>query len=416
MQRTRSNSSKDEMKSNSLTSSAVTSAMRTFSTTFSNAFKDEKAAAVRTKSNASKDEKAASIVRTTSNASKDEKAASIVRTKRNASKDEKSASIVRTKSNASKDGSSAQNTTVTSDNDFDAMTIRTFGSNDEDSMAGYSLATAEGLAQALVESSLLTPRKQQESSMETTTDGLDSPKSPKKNNPQMKWFEQPSLRPTKSDDFISSDSESNLTLEELSNPLRNSITGVEIEQDLFLDDANTSTEDEDDESLKGSSSVMSGIMSLSETSGSDAEGMYVSQTSQPHGALGYFSRDEEEDAYLEIYDVLPQITPEKSCSLADNLSDAPSDERNDSVQQDLSGFGSSEAIQKGLDHYTTPERYADNNSSSSPNFQPHIIPSGSWDEEDPEVIEHFLRERRRIKRAARKNRAERKQPPVTMEV
>jgi hypothetical protein len=87
-------------------------------------------------------------------------------------------------------------------------------------------------------------------------------------NPQMKWFEQPSLRPTKSDDFISSDSESNLTLEELLDPLQNLMTVVEVEQDLFFD-VNTSTEDEeessyteDDESLKG----MSSVMSLSETS------------------------------------------------------------------------------------------------------------------------------------------------------
>ena len=106
----------------------------------------------------------------------------------------------------------------------------------------------------------------------------------------------------------------------------------------------------------------------------------------------------------------------------DAHSDVPSDELRDrltspSQEQDLTGFDKARDIQKGLGQFSTPERTVFRSSSRSTDGQqptsPLSVPSvssGSFDTED------VLKERKRIKRAARKQRAERKQPPVTMEV
>ena len=130
----------------------------------------------------------------------------------------------------------------------------------------------------------------------------------------------------------------------------------------------------------------------------------------------------------------------------DGLSDVPSDELNDmlqnGVEQDLSGFSQrslmsapsakASAIQRGLaafspsDPRLTPPmrnhssstseeiryRHSKNGVPCSPISSSSYTSNTSWDEEDRQV----QRERRRIKRATRKHREHRKQPPVTMEV
>jgi hypothetical protein len=84
--------------------------------------------------------------------------------------------------------------------------------------------------------------------------------------------------------------------------------------------------------------------------------------------------------------------------------------------QDLSGFDKAQDIQNGLGQFKSPERNIFRSSTRTKDSQPTSplsVPSassGSFDTED------VLKERKRIKRAARKQRAERKQPPVTMEV
>ena len=298
---------------------------------------------------------------------------------------------------------------------------------DDDSMMGFSLATVEK-PEKHDGSIVLTPprpvineQQQEESSPDV------------QNNPQLRWFEQPQTAKHHSQEsYFSSDSESYVTLDEVSNPLRNSETGAEVEQDLFLDDDNNDTDEdfysshkEDDDSLLGGS-LGGSAESATYTETSDSEVYNAGPTiDDKYGALGYFRRESDDEDALDDYSngMIPQVTPNSAPSRAqDTFSDAPSDERTD-TEQNLSGFHVP-GIQKGSDRYTSnslssPDRpFLPHTTMSSPEYrqQPHVIPNNASWEDDPELVEHFLRERRRIKRAARKQRAERKQPPVTMEV
>jgi hypothetical protein len=354
----------------------------------------------------------------------------------------------KTKSSDSDGNSTAGRKTQQSkhkDDDSTFCTLKSVVSNDDDSMSGYSLATSgpyaakpeAGKSNETEKPQMSTSSRSSRSSLgllgpsTKTSDDRDSPDRNAQNNPQMRWFEQPRLEHKRSDGFISSDSESNLTLDEVANPLRNSFTGIENKEDYIfdddedVDDMTENSEDiysykEDDSAKEEESSVMSGISGI--LSDADSEGVYTTpgETAQPsplrgtHGPLGYFHRVEDEEEYLDdTFDVLPQV----NTSAGDNLSDAPTDERGGREEQDLNGFPDVQAIKKGLAVFSSPPRYASKgNPTSSPALNPNSVPTeGDW-EEHPERMDTWVKERRRVKRAARKQRAERKQPPVTMEV
>jgi hypothetical protein len=121
----------------------------------------------------------------------------------------------------------------------------------------------------------------------------------------------------------------------------------------------------------------------------------VSQGGDPGGALGLFRQyDSEDDQDGMIPMQIPTSRAVAQAQAQDTHSDVPSDELQDMMtssqdEQDLSGFDKARDIQKVLGQFGSP---------------------GSFDNEDG------LKERKRIKRAARKHRAGRKQPPVTMEI
>jgi hypothetical protein len=370
---------------------------------------------------------------------------SMIRYTKSSDSDGNSAAGRYTKSSDSDGNSTAGRKTQQSkhkDDDSTFCTLKSVVSNDDDSMSGYSLATSGPYA-AKPEAEKSNPQmststRGSRSSLgllapsTKTLDDRDSPDRNAQNNPQMRWFEQPRLEHKRSDGFISSDSESNLTLDEVANPLRNSFTGIESKEDLFFDDeeeVDDMTETSEDiyshkegDSAKEESSLsgMSGILS-----DADSEGVYTTpgEAAQPsplrgtHGALGYFHRIEDEEEYLDdTFDVLPQVNPRET-SAGDTLSDAPTDERGGRDEQDLNGFPDVQAIQKGLAVFSSPQRYpSKGDRTSSPALNPNVVPmEGDW-EDHPERMDTWVKERRRVKRAARKQRAERKQPPVTMEV
>ncbi len=294
------------------------------------------------------------------------------------------------------------------DSTFDnIIDLQSIVSDPDESMAGYSLATDVPEQQAHV-TKPSTPPQLVDS---TTKNRTASPA--QHNNAQIRWFakpkkrNQPSVSSCSSASPISSTSSSpnRITLDAVSDPLRNSLTGEKTDTDVFMDDddeevevvSRASSSYKEDDSLRGSSSVMSGI--------SDNEN--VEAVPQNTGALGFFYR--EQDEQFEDFDVLPQHATDKIKPAPDDFSDVPSDERHSNIkeEQDLTGFAMSKAFQQELNGLTA---ILGNDPNS--NFG---ASDGTW-EESPEMLEAWVRERRRIKRQSRNRREERKQPPLTMEI
>ena len=290
-----------------------------------------------------------------------------------------------------------------------------------------------------------------QSVMDQSTDDQSSASSEMHYKPQSKYFQKPrsARRKEASDGFISSDSESCFTSDDglgarnhrsRKTPPSSSRKATEMKHEhLFTDDEadDTGTEVDLDSSYKEDDSSVQSESSF-DASASDTGGFNTSGPVLTHGALGYFDGDEDDEG-PEDYDIPPIATPKRKTSRAtippperktpraslpppadDNYSDAPSDERNNGKEQDLSGFGNPTAarIQRDLDRLMTPDRSTYSpNSVGRPRTPPNLGSSNSsFDGSEPEVVQHFLEERRRMKRAARKQRANRKQPPLTMEV
>jgi hypothetical protein len=176
------------------------------------------------------------------------------------------------------------------------------------------------------------------------------------------------------------------------------------------DEAGSSYKEED--SVKGcESSVMSGYSSAQM---SDADPFFnvVNDTSRL-STLGYFDRKDSFDDRSDL-ELLPHISPAPSeemddmlilrspimgnsilggigAEFADDVSDAPSDER----KNGLPNFGVMQNDRVGSTESMRSNSPLDN---------------------DPAVVEYLIKERRSIKQRTRKKREDRKQPPVTMEV
>jgi hypothetical protein len=177
------------------------------------------------------------------------------------------------------------------------------------------------------------------------------------------------------------------------------------------DEAASSYKEED--SFKGSgSSVMSGSSS---TRFSDADPIYTVNGTMAPGPVNLSShacymrkiRDDDGDAALSDLRLFAEITPAPSEELdalysypdpplavgPDDVSDAPSDERHHKVP--LSVFHQS-ILCSTNGHVITLDK-------------PTV-------DDDPAVVEYLMKERRNMKQRTRRKRADRKQPPVTMEV
>ena len=151
---------------------------------------------------------------------------------------------------------------------------------------------------------------------------------------------------------------------------------------FFVDDASALDSDSDDNTgiyTTNTGTVFTSGSSPKRASKQPALGMFQS----------YESSDDEDIPIIPKRPIAPLLAPDAG-------SDVPSDELNDSMDQDLSGFPSTsaaspskaDAIRQGLDSY----EYA---SPSTP---------------------ANAKERKRMKKNTRKNREGRKQPPVHMEV
>ena len=268
--------------------------------------------------------------------------------------------------------------------DLDSATVESFVSGDGDSMMGYSDGTGDPPSLRIAR------RPQPPPKTSTSKTGRESPSV--QNSAQLRWVE--GVAPAKDNAgaqgemYLSSDSESHIDTE----------------------DEIASSYKEDD-SVKGGS-VMSGSVDF----GANAALL-------THGALGYFPSPD--DDYSESDDaMLPKLTPANDTSYIDSSSDVPYDERNHlsrSREQNLSGFNLLPNFEKASDEVTEPMTSPEKSfvSSGNPDFSPSTMPfspspENSFDDEN--AAEDLRRERRRIKRASRKQREERKQPPVTMEV
>lgn len=302
------------------------------------------------------------------------------------------------------------------------LEVRTMDSNKdgEESMEGYSLATdaqsavraAEDDDEEEAEVPYTPPPPDPVIEVETTK---DSPLAGAGNHPVMRWFGDTTLpqpRSALSDGFFYSDSESNPVSEDSGHKRLVDVAGLaglgkesEVSQEVlhgieavseYSEECASSYKEED-------SGVDSSVLS------------YISSDMDPYngldtgpgftnGALGYFHREQEED----VYDLLPRMAQSRE---VDYASDAPSDERHTDrfAEQDLHGFGGS-ALDAGLIGFLPPEEEPP--AHDVPQGVPEV---GSW-EENPEAIEVWVQERRRIRRQARAKREERKQPPLTMEV
>ncbi len=223
----------------------------------------------------------------------------------------------------------------------------------------------------------------------------------------------PPLSGKSGDDHASAECDDNISIEvEASSP-------VVILNNPDSDDEASSSYKEGD-SVKGSgSSVMSGYSSAQSSDASPTYNRYGTKTTGPASlsALGYFRHktvdgdghrglsgpnllaeispapSEEMDSMFSHNDVAP-LHASPAVVSGDDFSDAPSDERHEKVSPSL--------IHEG--------RFSASDSNS------HVVPLDTSADTDPAVVEYLMKERRNMKQRTRRKRADRKQPPVTMEV
>ena len=298
------------------------------------------------------------------------------------------------------------------DSSFDdgILEVCSIASNADESMAGFSLAT-DGPEPEASAKKPMTPKRLLDS-ISKRTNGRASPEL--QNKAQMRWFHnERKVSSHRLAVLSSSKQQANLTLEKVSDPLRDSMTGADKDTEVFVDDDEdgvevvSRTSEECPSSYKEDDSVRSGSV-MSGLSSADGDAAFASP-GPTKGALGYFYRELEEEFQEDFY-VTPQRNTVRTSHALDDLSDVPSDERHDNrkSEQDLSGFSKIQTLEKELDGIT---------GLRSPDGRPSVVtpPEGFW-EENSEMVEAMVRERRRIKRQSRNRRKERKQPPLSMEI
>lgn len=293
------------------------------------------------------------------------------------------------------------------DSTFDSvMDIRTVVSNEEESMAGFSLTDGPepetSVKNPAAPKRLLDAWAENHSQKNRGSAELED-------KTQLRWF----YKGPKGQQQLSKQSET--TLDMVSNPLRDSLTGLEKETEVFMDDDDDEIEvisrasEDYPSSYKEDDSIRDGSVLSEMSDGGFVDHVYGSP-GRTDGALGYFYREQDEE-FEEDFDVLPPRATTRTTghNLQDDISDVPSDERNNDpkADQDLTGFSKLKALHYELDGIT---------GTRTPDYRGDASPQeGIW-EDNPEMMEAWIRERRRIKRQARSRRAERKQPPLTMEI
>ncbi|KAL3918549.1 MAG: hypothetical protein SGILL_004185 [Bacillariaceae sp.] len=242
---------------------------------------------------------------------------------------------------------------------------------------------------------------------------LNSSKGPKTSSKSKKWYR--AGKKNRPAGFVSSDSESVGTLEdvleEASAKSDSSASSVFIEDDTesvevgiadaghigVVEDETTSSYKEDN-SEEGDASVASGADALSAVDG--AGGLPV---------LGIYNESGKDTSYLNM---LPQITP------------VPSEEMDEMVLQtpvvNNAGFGSMRTAAIRDDVSDAPSDERGNNVASLPMHSlmgpRERIQSVTSIDNDPAVVGYLMKERNSMKQRMRRKRADRKQSPVTMEV
>ena len=146
------------------------------------------------------------------------------------------------------------------------------------------------------------------------------------------------------------------------------------------------------------SAANSGTSRASATSGANSRASRTSGMSDASRSYlsGRSARDIQESVVPAVLPQLRAPVPARTYSplIFDDVSDVPSDEKsmNRSTEQDLGGFLNANSLKSALDGIT---------GTRSLEPQPILMPpDGSW-EENPEMMEAWLRERRRIKQQAR---------------
>ena len=159
--------------------------------------------------------------------------------------------------------------------------------------------------------------------------------------------------------------------------------------------ANSATSRASPVSVAHSTTSQASAASVAQSRVSRASGM--SGTSRRSFLSDRSTREVQESVVPAVLPQLRAPVPVRSYSplIFDDVSDVPSDEKsmNRSTEQDLGGFLNAGSIKKALDEFT---------GTRSQEPPPTLVPppDGSW-EENPEMMEAWIRERRRIKQQAR---------------
>lgn len=297
------------------------------------------------------------------------------------------------------------------DSTFGGMSeVRTVQSNDDDSMAGYSLYTDGPEPETLVKN----PADKKQSLIESIIKERAAARASQsssgvRNAAQDRWISPQSRTDSRQDPSA--------RLGAVSNPLYDPKMGEEVDS-VFVDD----DEDEVEVISHASASYRGGGGSM----------ISAASNSVLNGGMPTRSRDND-DSVNRLYGG-PDLKPNRSYGSSssrgrvvappapdfshnqfahpDDVSDVPSDERNNnpSIEQDLNGFTKiANNIQNGLGGI------ADTRNSES--VRSNLMPpeDGSW-EDNPEMMEAWLRERRRVKRQAKNRHQDQSQSQVTMEV
>jgi hypothetical protein len=258
------------------------------------------------------------------------------------------------------------------DSTFGGMSLTpTVQSNDEDSMAGYSLEGPDpepsvgkpDAKRSLIEAII----KERAAARASQTSGAVQ------NSAVARWM-APQAKARKQRPWSKGGSAARL--DALSNPQHD---GDEIDS-VFVDD--------DDEEIE--------VISQSSGQHSGGRGSVMSAASRSYLQYQYAGENHEvaQRADLPLRNSVGPTAPQRIYAPPDDVSDVPSDERtiNRTIEQDLRGFTKASSLRSALDGIT---------GTRSPELKSTTMPQdGSW-EDNPEMMEAWLRERRRVKQQAR---------------
>lgn len=253
-------------------------------------------------------------------------------------------------------------------------------------------------------------------------------------DPQRKWFHQPSIQTSKSDDHMTSDSTAS-TLENILNPVRNPTAASNQAIEVFVD-SSTDGSDSDDENSRclDNRSWMRDVPVLSKGYLSNANS-FASEPSDQRIALAVSSENHRSrgcissrDDCVNAINAVPVVSPTSWTSPGDASciqTDAPSDGESKSVQSHHSfDYSQDESIysdQDVFDEYPpaqtkSPCLETASLGSRGVKSASSLVSVDSASHFDPVFISELRQERRRVKNATRKLQSERTEAPFSMDI